>query len=338
MQARKMGLTIAALVVLGWGGRVDAYLGFEADTCLDLLLSETEEGGCPEINITGTPGNDNLVGTSKKDSINGDGGNDTVDGKPGADCVATGDGSDSQFGNKGADLLCDDGGTNDGIGNTMHGGDQGDLILTNFNENASSSNDNIFGDDGADYIVDFDGDDFISGGDGQDSIYSLGRGPIVGDSCYPSDCGGNDHIHGDQGADFIYDCGGYNDISGGGDGDTIVVYGTGSNLVNGDSGIDYIYVWASGFNEIFGGESADYIQTGIGADTVHGQSGGDTIVEFTDYCGWTPPNAFFGEEGNDCIINPSGTTDGGPGFDRCCGGATTTNCESDDCSDCEIVD
>lgn len=330
MQARKIGMTMATLAVLGWGSQAQAQ-GW-ANTCLELISYE-----CGSPTITGDGGDNTIVGTSKKDIIDGAGGNDTVDAKPAADCVATEDGNDTQNGNKGADLLCDDGGpTWGGTGNTMYGGDQGDWIVTNFNENASSSNDNIYGEDGADYIVDWDGDDFISGGDGQDGIYSYGRASAPGISiCYPYDCGGNDHIHGDQGADYIYDCGGWNDISGGGDGDTIEVGGTGSNYVNGDSGIDYLYVYASGFNEIFGGESADYIETGIGADNVSGENGGDFIVEFTG--GWacsSAPNHFSGGDGNDCIINPVGTTDGGAGFDRCCGGATTINCESTDCSDC----
>jgi Ca2+-binding RTX toxin-like protein len=334
MQTRKLGVTIAALVALGVGGRAYA-LEIPTTTCLEEM---TELAGPPTIN--GTPGDNIITGTIKADRISGNGGNDGVNALNKNDFVATANGHDEVQGFDGKDWICDDGSSyliGDGIpDNVLLGGNGDDTILASENV---TSNDYISGDDGNDFIHDSCGDDAIFGGDGRDTILShgdtCGREIGIASACSPYDCGGDDYIRSEAAVDYIEDCGGNNDIASGGDGDFVWVGGNGYNYVNGNDGPDYLNLtYTNGYNWVYGEGGADTIHTGPGSDYVDGGASGDQIVDF-DWCdgGW---NEFYGGEGNDCIIG-DGFIDGGDGTDACCGDGEHVNCESDDCSACAPV-
>lgn len=331
MQARKIGVTIAALLALGMGGRVYAQ---PTTTCLDEM---TSIAGPPTIN--GTPGNNVLTGTIKADRISGNGGNDEVNALNKNDFVATSDGYDEVQGFDGKDWICDDG-TSFGDGfpdNVLLGGNGDDTILASEN---TTSNDYISGDDGNDFIHDGCGDDVIFGGDGRDTILSHGDECGIEmtalNGCSVYDCGGDDHIHSEAAVDYIEDCGGSNYITSGGDSDSVWVGGSGYNIVNGNDGPDYLNLtYTNWYNEVYGEGGADIIHTGPGYDYVDGGSSGDQIVDF-DWCDGGSWNEFYGGEGNDCIIG-NGFIDGGDGTDACCGAGVHVNCESSDCSACESI-
>jgi Ca2+-binding RTX toxin-like protein len=82
-QARKTAVVIAAMA---------AMLALFAGPALAAL-------------ITGTPGNDTLVGTNKSDVILGQGGNDTLRGANQSDDLRGGPGNDTIYGELGADVL-----------------------------------------------------------------------------------------------------------------------------------------------------------------------------------------------------------------------------------------
>jgi VCBS repeat-containing protein len=103
--------------------------------------------------ITGTAGDDNLVGTDGADTINALAGNDFVAGGSGADSLNAGDGSDQAYGDSGNDVI--DGGNDDDL---LSGGD---------------GNDQLLGQAGADSLDGGLGDDQLSGGDGDDTLSDL---------------------------------------------------------------------------------------------------------------------------------------------------------------------
>jgi Ca2+-binding RTX toxin-like protein len=84
--------------------------------------------GCSGATITGTAGNDNLVGTSSRDVIRALAGDDTLMGRQGNDELIAGPGTDKAYGGRGPDSL----NTQDGVnGNDQaYGGKGSDSCTT----------------------------------------------------------------------------------------------------------------------------------------------------------------------------------------------------------------
>jgi Tol biopolymer transport system component len=82
----------------------------------DIFVVETSS--TPKV-INGTPGNDNLTGTSGNDIINGSEGDDVLTGLRASDVLNGGDGNDFLYGGKGSDTL------NGGLGNDILEGSAG---------------------------------------------------------------------------------------------------------------------------------------------------------------------------------------------------------------------
>ena len=135
--------------------------------------------------ITGTMGNDRLVGTPFDDVINCGAGNDRVLGMGGDDVINCGSGHDRVDGGSGRDRIL--GGT--GI-DVLKGGRHNDRI------SAGSSNDRLWGGSGNDRLLGGRGNDTLRGEGGRDRLYGQSGRDVLFRS-------GTDRLFGGSGRDRI---------------------------------------------------------------------------------------------------------------------------------------
>ncbi len=188
--------------------------------------------------ITGTDGDDTLVGGTGSDALYGGDGNDTLVGKRGYDYLCGGDGDDS-----------------------LNGGDDGDLL------DGGNGNDILNGGDGDDNFTSGAGDDTLNGGCGDDSaFFSTATGGVTVNliTGTTSGCNGND---------FLVDI---EKVTGSSFNDTLVG-GIGSNYLDGGVGNDILYGKA-GNDDLAGGEGNDILYGGTGNDWLVGNFGNDTLT------------------------------------------------------------
>lgn len=114
--------------------------------------------------ITGTEGDDTLMGTPSADLIKGLGGNDTIAGRDGGDIVLAGQGNDLVRGGDGSDTIWGNAGDD-----TLHGGDGADLVR------GRSGDDQVYGGDGDDQLFAGFGADKVFGGSGNDHLYAVAK-------------------------------------------------------------------------------------------------------------------------------------------------------------------
>ena len=163
--------------------------------------------------LTGTTGNDVIIGTSGADTINGLGGADLICGGDGNDTINGGSGKDLIFGEAGADVI-----------------------------NGGNGKDNISGGSGQDDLSGGKGNDSISGGKGNDRIAgSKGADKLRGNN-------GNDRLTGGKGNDVLQGNDG-DDILNGGNGNDGLDGGAGLDEHNGGNGSDSCANDPSGRNE-----------------------------------------------------------------------------------------
>ncbi|WP_413167914.1 Ig-like domain-containing protein [Capilliphycus salinus ALCB114379] len=139
------------------------------------------------IEINGTPGNDNLLGTGEadvifaltgNDRISGSSGGDSLFGFEGNDTINGNEGNDTLFGNQNLDLLFGDSGED-----WLFGGKEADIIEDGEGE------DQVFGNLG---------DDLLRGGAGNDQRYGgQANDTVIGGI-------GNDRVFGDRGNDILW--------------------------------------------------------------------------------------------------------------------------------------
>lgn len=241
------------------------------------------------MDITGTIGNDTLIGSALRDDITGRDGNDLLLG---------GGGNDDLYGGAGNDTL-DGGAGND----DMHGGAGSDLFI------ASAGNDSIWGFGAGDRIQ-------LSGFSSFDQVLSAARSAEQGDSTLLDLGGGNtllledirlgqltgsmfgfadgssptdpspgrtlngtagrDDITGGAGNDSISGRAGNDDLNGAG-GDDTILGGAGRDDITGGLGNDVLNGGA-GNDEVYGGAGNDILAGGAGSDMLTGGSGNDTFV------------------------------------------------------------
>ncbi len=170
---------------------------------------------------SGADGNDSIKGNDANNGLKGNGGNDTIDGGKGNDFISGGTGEDSLMGGDGNDKIF--AGKGDISADTMKGGAGADTI------GGGAGADSLEGGTGNDLIFGGRGDtnasgtnDQISGGDGADKVYASG---------------GNDKVDGGAGSDTLFGGAGNDTINGGGGNDTIWG-GAGNDLLTGGSGAD----------------------------------------------------------------------------------------------------
>ena len=275
-----------------------------------------------------------------------DGGNDYLYGSDGANFLLGGLGDDVISGGASGDTLMGEGGWDTldywnaagGVGvnlsnNTAWGGDAQNDIISGFEAiwGSNGGSDDLYGDDGANFILGGGGNDAIGGGGGGDTLMGEGgwdtlnywnsvggvgvnlsnntawggdaQGDVIsGFEAIWGSNGGSDDLYGDDGANFILGGLGNDAIGGGGGGDTLMgeggwdtlnywnsVGGVGVNLSNnaawgGDAQGDVISgfeaIWGSngGSDDLYGDDGANFILGGLGDDAIGGGGGGDTLM------------------------------------------------------------
>ncbi len=237
------------------------------------------------LDVTGTPGDDVLLGSECADRIAGMGGDDVIDARGGNDIVVTGAGDDHIVGGAGNDQI--DAGAGDDI---VFGGTGNDVI------HGGAGNDSLHGGDGDDTIYGGAGNDVITGGAGNDII----------------DAGDGDDVVDGGAGDNIIDAGDGDDLVTAGDGDNIVLAGNGNDRVRLGAGDDVVRA-GSGDDIVEAGGGSDRIFGDEGNDELSGEAGDDVLD------GGAGADRVDGGAGNDVIVATRDATadcyDGGEGWD-----------------------
>ncbi|MXQ11135.1 cadherin-like domain-containing protein [Microvirga makkahensis] len=208
--------------------------------------------------VTGTDGDDVLLGTGCADIIEARAGNDLIDGRSGDDILEGGAGGDHIIGGAGDDII--------------RGGDGNDIVL------GGAGNDQISGGEGADRLFGDDGNDIIFGDAGSDQIHGgSGDDVLFGGS-------GNDLVEGDGGDDRI-EGGAGGDILRGGDGDDVVAGGLGHDSIDGGAGADVVLDGA-GSDTVSGGSGDDHVIVALDGDRDLYDGGAGTDTLDLSHAGW----------------------------------------------------
>ncbi|MGH8661837.1 MAG: putative Ig domain-containing protein, partial [Burkholderiales bacterium] len=202
------------------------------------------------VTLTGTSGQDILVGGPGADTISGLAGADQLYGNEGSDALDGNDGPDELYGSTGND--------------TLYGGFGADLML------GDEGADTLYGEVGADTMWGGFGDDFMDGGDGNDTLRAedgqdVLYGGIGADNLYGGI--GNDYLSGGLGGDQLFGEDG-TDVLQGGDGADALVGGTGNDVLQARLGGD----------TLDGDGGNDFLAAGGGADTIKPGAGQDVIA------------------------------------------------------------
>jgi len=220
--------------------------------------------------LTGTDGDDNLLGSMCADDIDGGDGDDNIDARGGDDVIHGGAGNDHIVAGDGDDLVY--AGSGDDI---VFGGNGNDVIY------GGDGNDRLFGEAGDDVIFGEDGDDFIDGGAGNDILYGGAGNDIIHDGA------GRDAVFGGAGNDRVVAAlDAEDDLYDGGEGWDTLDYSAATqaltiDLVNATAtGVEIGTDTITGFETILAGAGDDHIIAGH-APAVLAGGGGDNIFEFT---------------------------------------------------------
>jgi len=296
--------------------------------------------------ITGTSGNDVLVGDANDNFMFGFGGNDTLLGGAGSDTQHGGQGADVLNGGDGIDtasysdalsgvtvnLLNPAFNLDDAAGDTFFGIEVFELSSFADVFTGSGASDTVFGGSGSDLIQGGFGDDQLSGDDGDDILVGgAGSDRLVGGF-------GDDFLGGGAGADVLL----------GGSGFDTVMYddaqaGVTVNLIDpnqntGDAAGD-VYssiegFFLSSFDDVFQGADGNDIVSGwFGNDILLGGAGDDQLL------GDDGDDQLDGDDGNDTLIGGAGNDflTGGAGADFIDGGDGVDTVNYADGTDSAVV-
>ncbi|GJD74015.1 cadherin-like domain-containing protein [Methylobacterium goesingense] len=282
-----------------------------------LSVTQTASFNVVERNhLTGTAGDDVILGTPCSDEIdagNGDdnvdarGGADVIDGGAGNDHILAGDGDDTVLGGLGDDVIFAGAGAD-----VVSGGTGDDRIF------GEAGDDTLFGDAGDDLLDGGEGDDILVGGTGNDLLSGdVGDDRIDGGE-------GNDRLFGGLGRDVLIGGDG-DDRMEAGDGDDVLSDGAGRDVAMGEDGNDVLVAALDGEADLLdGGAGEDTLDlsatvSGVDVDLMAGtasgvETGHDSLVSI---------EAVRGGSGDDVIVGGSGSDElsGGEGRDRLSGGA-----------------
>ncbi|MBL4755874.1 MAG: M10 family metallopeptidase C-terminal domain-containing protein, partial [Flavobacteriales bacterium] len=182
------------------------------------------------MDITGTSGDDLMIGYGQADTLRGGAGVDYLEGNGGNDKLYGGMGDDSLMGDFGDDELYGDAGLDTlygGMGNDKLYGGTGD----DFGLYGQTGNDEIYGDAGDDSLWGGIGDDVLYGGDDNDQLWGeRGDDILVGGE-------GDDVLWGDSGDDILIGGAGDDVLEGGSGNDTFIF----NDLAEISASGDYIY-------------------------------------------------------------------------------------------------
>jgi Ca2+-binding RTX toxin-like protein len=274
----------ASDVIYGGGGNDTITGGPNGnDTICGGPGNDSINGGRGYDSLHGDGGDDVLEGDTGSDSLDGGDGDDVLSGSKGADGLHGGDGDDIVTGFKGPDKL--GGGAGDDYLDGQQGSDEIDGDGGEDKALGDKGNDQIDGGAGSDHIEGGPGDDSdLQGGGGNDEVFGGagtdhadggdGDGDVVrgdaGTDNLSGGSGGNDIVSygsatrggvqvslaaGKAKGDGHDDLGGFEDVVGSPQGDTIVGDGS-SNRIDGGLGDDSLDS-AGGGGEAFGGPGSD---------------------------------------------------------------------------------
>jgi Ca2+-binding RTX toxin-like protein len=240
-----------------------------------------------EAPVTGTQGDDILVGSVLADAIDGQDGDDNIVARSGDDLIEGGSGDDHILAGTGND--------------TVRGGAGMDLIFGGAGNDFLSGgrgNDRLFGEDGDDVLFGDEGDDTLSGGAGSDLLAGgAGDDSLAGDD-------GDDRLSGGDGADTLTGGDGADTLFGE-DGEDILIAGAGADFLRGGAGNDHLsgndgadrLEGDAGNDGLAGGAGDDVLEDGAGEDTVWAGIGDDIVVAHIDLS----DDSYAGGEGHDQI-------------------------------------
>jgi Ca2+-binding RTX toxin-like protein len=258
----------ASDVIYGGGGDDRISGGRNGnDTICGGSGDDTLNGGRGFDKLYGEEGNDNLDGETGSDMLDGGGGNDKLAGDKGSDNLHGGGGEDDLIGAKGPDDL--DGGAGDDFLDGQQGSDQLD---------GGGGGDSVFGDKGNDKILGGSGDDTLEGGPGDEPTIDGGPGSdtVLGGAGIDNADGGPDSgdiVRGDAGTDTLSGGSGINDIvsyasaTRGG-----IQVNLATNKAKGDGHDDL-----GGFEDVVGSPQGDTLVGDSGPNRLDGGVGDDTL-------------------------------------------------------------
>ncbi len=281
---------------------VEAPLAISGSEGNDVLI-----GGTGDNVINGLSGFDQLVGGEGDDTLTlGNGGN--AAGGEGNDTLTRGSGYDNFYGGEGDDTIGLGEGGGIGFGDagsdTLTGGVGSDQLA------GGTGSDQITGGAGDDSVSldDLDAGDFADGGKGSDTfsvIAGTATAPVVltngelfldgvlvatGFESFNITAGSaNATLTGGSGYSEFY----------GGEGDDTLVLGDGGGGADGDAGNDTL-TGGSGFERLLGGEGDDLLNTGEGGGRAWGGKGHDTLT------GGSGDDMLVGGRGDDVLTGAAG--------------------------------
>ena len=184
--------------------------GLEAAIAADPVVDVPDVALCNGLaatvtGLTGTTGDDVIIGTS---------GNDTINGLGGADVICGGDGDDTINGGAGPDMIFGEAGDDDINGakgdDVISGGNGADRVA------GGKGTDEVSGNSGADLVRGNKGRDTLSGGKGSDQLRGHAGADVLNGG------NGQDNLGGGTGADVLNGGGGIDEVNGGNGDDTCI--------------------------------------------------------------------------------------------------------------------
>lgn len=269
--------------------------------------------------LTGTAGNDTLIGGAGADTLIGNAGNDYLDGGAGGDSLLGGTGNDTYVVDSVADIVTESAsegtdqvlssinytlgsnlesltltgsaainGTGNNLGNTLQG-NAANNVLT-----GGSGADFLLGNGGNDTLIGSAGDDYLSGGVGLDSMVGG-----LGDDVYVVDSAGDSVVEtAGQGTYDEVRTSVSHALSAAQEVELLTLTGTASINGAGNSLANDI-VGNGGNNLLQGLAGNDWLSGGLGSDTLDGGVGDDTME------GGAGNDSYFVDSVNDQVVESS---------------------------------
>jgi Ca2+-binding RTX toxin-like protein len=232
-----------------------------------------------EITITGTTGDDLLIGTADPDTIDAGDGNDTLIGEGGADTLIGGTGNDAYRVEEAGDVVVEAvGGGSDAVyavgSYTLGAGSEVELLSAI--DPGSTVAINLIGNEFANLIIGTAGSNTLIGGGGADTL--IGG---AGNDFYRVEEAGDTVVEGAGGGfDSVYAVGSYT-LATGSEVELLSAIDPASTAAMNLTGNEYanLIYGNAGVNVLIGGGGADTLLGGGGDDFYRVEEAGDTVVE-----------------------------------------------------------